>query len=142
MRRSIRAISLGALLSIPASVVSAQTVPGTDSAQVKPGAGSAQAAIPSIPSTPWDSTGWTGRLVVGEYLTGIYCGFCQPHDAAFNALLARYPRTAFVSLAYHYDPSLPLGDPADSNYTRLHCWYGVDSGPKVFDRLTSTGDDD
>jgi hypothetical protein len=126
-------MSLCALLSISASAMSAQSARGADSAQ---------ATLPPIASTPWDSTGWTGRLVVGEYLTGIYCGFCQSHDAAFNALLERYPRTAFVSLAYHYDPNLPLGDPVDSNYTRLHRWYGVDSGPKVFDRMAVGGDDD
>jgi hypothetical protein len=143
MLRAVRALSFSILLAIPTAAISAQTASGADSTRVLPSADSAQSVLPPIASAPWDSTGWTGRLVVGEYLTGIYCGFCQPHDAAFNALLERYPRTAFVSLAYHYAPNLPLGDPADSNYARLHRWYGVDRGaPKVFDQMPATGDDD
>lgn len=86
----------------------------------------AQAWTPPVPSTPWDSSGsgWRGRLVVGEYTTGIFCGFCQIHDVAFDALLQRYPATAFIPLAYHYYPNLPLGDPADSTLELKEKWYG------------------
>ena len=33
-------------------------------------------------SAPWSASqsGWKGRLVVGEFLTGAYCFLCQGHD--------------------------------------------------------------
>jgi len=74
--------------------------------------------------TKWDSTAWTGRVVVGEYFTGVYCGFCQPRERAFDALIQRYPSTAFIALAYHFPPSVPLANPSDSLLERVEAWYG------------------
>lgn len=146
---SLRTLSLSTILvysGLVARPAFAQI--GFGVGQPSPSAGrpadSAQATLAPLPSVPWDSAnaGWTGRLVVGEYTTGIFCGFCQPHDAAFNALLQRYPATAFISLAYHYDPNLPFGDPADSALDHVHRWYGVDKEPGMFDHLPAKGDDD
>jgi hypothetical protein len=116
-----------AILSVSGSALSAQqdsTFEQMDAAY-RPW-DTAQAWTPPVPSTPWDSTGsgWHGRLVVGEYTTGIFCGFCQVHDVAFDALLERYPATAFIPLAYHYYPNFPLGDPADSTTELKNQWYG------------------
>ena len=81
--------------------------------------------IPQVSTTPWnpEQSGWKGRMVVGEFLTGIFCMPCQYHEEAFNALLRRYPTTAFISLAYHVEVNAPLGDPADSNQIHIFCWY-------------------
>ncbi|HXC24493.1 MAG TPA: hypothetical protein VNU46_01160 [Gemmatimonadaceae bacterium] len=84
-----------------------------------------------IVSAPWDAaqSGWAGRMVVGEYITGTFCGPCQYHEEAFNALLRRYPASAFISLAYQEEVNPPLGDPADSNQVHLVGWYGVGGSP-------------
>jgi hypothetical protein len=66
----------------------------------------------------------TGRLVVGEYLTGIMCAACQAHEAAFDSLLHRYPATQFIGLAYHQLDNFPIADPADSLWYRMRQWYG------------------
>ena len=82
-------------------------------------------------SAPWNPTDWTGRVVVGEYLTGVFCEACQAHEHAFDALLHRYPATAFVALAYHGGGDMPIGNPTDSLWERLYDWYGFPQGVKV-----------
>jgi hypothetical protein len=80
-----------------------------------------------------DSTDGIRRVVVGEYLTGIMCAPCQAHEAAFDALLRRYPSTQFIALAYHQTINFPIADPADSVYERMQRWYGFTrSTPGIF----------
>jgi len=78
--------------------------------------------------TPWSAaeSGWGGRLVIGEYATADFCGECQLDDDIYNSLLKRYPRTAFISLAYHVGLGLPITDITDPNHLlkRLRRWYG------------------
>ena len=71
-----------------------------------------------------DSTGATGRVVVGEYLTGTFCPGCQAHEQAFDSLLHQYPSTQFIALAYHGSVNYPIADPADSVWERMYSWYG------------------
>jgi hypothetical protein len=68
------------------------------------------------------------RVVVGEYLTGVACGACQAHEAAFDSLLKRYPATQFIALAYHGTINYPIADPADSLWERMYSWYGAIGG--------------
>ena len=71
----------------------------------------------------WDSTGWSGRIVVGEYMTGIGCPLCQAHEYAFDSLMKRYPRTVFIPLAYHFGDNVPISNPKDSILKRMWGWY-------------------
>jgi hypothetical protein len=96
--------------------------------------GSAAAVAKDIKDTSavvprWDSTGWRGRVVIGEYLTGIFCSACQPHEQAFDRLLQRYPTTVFIPLAYHGVFNVPIANAPDSLWERMHVWYNTSSIP-------------
>lgn len=81
-----------------------------------------------LPQPAQDSTNGTGRVVVGEYLTGVACVACQAHEAAFDSLLRHYPSTQFIALAYHGTVNYPIADPADSLWQRMYAWYGAIGG--------------
>jgi hypothetical protein len=67
--------------------------------------------------------------VVGEYITGVACLACQPHEYAFDSLLHKYPATQFIALAYHQTVNFPIADPFDSLTRRLGKWYGTQKWP-------------
>jgi hypothetical protein len=99
-----------------------------------------------VSTSPWNSTGWKGRVVVGEYLTGISCLACQPHEWAFDGLLRRYPARVFIALAYHGTENFPIADPVDSLWERMYAWYGlrgqrVDGPAGIFPRAETEWDD-
>jgi len=79
----------------------------------------------AVPSTPWDGTGWKGRVVVGELSTGFWCGPCWWHQREFDALGRRYPATAFIGLQYH-TLSSPFMSEADNLGSRLYTVNGVE----------------
>jgi zinc protease len=69
------------------------------------------------------------RTVLGEYLTGVFCGFCWPKDRAYAALLQRYPSTDFIVIGYHNGPGDPIGGTG-----RDSLWYyigGAEGGEAV-----------
>jgi len=77
-----------------------------------------------VPSTPWDAaTGWTGRVVVSELTTGVWCGPCWWHQREFEALLRRYPSTVFIGLVYHTLAG-PFLVESDSLWQRFNTVYG------------------
>jgi len=61
------------------------------------------------------------RLVVVEYLTGVFCEGCWHEDRAFQALSRRYHPEDVVTIAYHYD--LPIRREEDSVGERFRQWY-------------------
>ena len=80
-----------------------------------------------VASTPWTAQpgARTGRIVVLEYTSGSSCEGCHFNEEAINALLRRYPASAFVVLGYHLDYDWNLTDPADSGVVRFLHWYGL-----------------
>jgi hypothetical protein len=60
-----------------------------------------------------------GRMVLGEFTTGLKCGACWLHDRLYALLLQRYPRSDFVVLAYHGGIPYPIVTDADSLWTYI-----------------------
>jgi hypothetical protein len=77
----------------------------------------------TLSSTP---AGRAPRIVIAEYLTGVFCGPCWVKDRAFNAVARRYPADRVIPLAYH--DYYPVTSTVDKMWTRAHSWYPESNG--------------
>jgi Tfp pilus assembly protein PilF/thiol-disulfide isomerase/thioredoxin len=83
---------------------------------------------PVTPTAYTPSKARTDRLVLLEMFTGSGCPPCVAADLAFDAVMARYPATAIVPIAYHVH--IPQPDPmttTESEARRL--FYSVSGVP-------------